>query len=109
MFFVSSGETATFIIKSTRDRPKLLTFILKSNMCLLERALPGTDGFKDKRQKALNSTIDCGSCFVGQYVLISLIVENVGMPAKFFIIPEEDWFYQDIEVTRLHFLIELYY
>lgn len=68
-------------------------------MCILERPLPGTNGFEEKRQIALNSTIDCGSCFLGQHIIVSLVMKNVGMPGKFFILGEEDWVFQDIEVN----------
>lgn len=95
----NQGQTARILMKCSRDSPKLLACLLKPNMHLLERSWPGTERFEEKRQKALNSTIDCGSCYVGQHVLMSLIIENVGMPAKFFIIQEEDWFFQDIETV----------
>lgn len=91
---------ADLVLKATRDRPQLMSCVIKTNISLVKRSTPGTKDFKEERQEALNSTVDCGSCYVGQHVVLSLITENVGMPAKFFIIAENDWFFQDIEVSN---------
>lgn len=87
------------ILSCTRDLPKLITCIFKSNSNLLDRCDPDSNHFVEKRREALNSTIDCGSCLVSQYVLISIVLENKGNDGKFFIITEDDWFFQNVEVS----------
>ncbi|CAH1115080.1 unnamed protein product [Psylliodes chrysocephalus] len=93
------GEMFELILSCTRDLPKLITCIFKSNSNLLDRCDPDSNHFVEKRREALNSTIDCGSCLVSQYVLISIVLENKGNDGKFFIITEDDWFFQNVETV----------
>ncbi|XP_074041230.1 deleted in lung and esophageal cancer protein 1 isoform X2 [Leptinotarsa decemlineata] len=91
------GDTFSLPINCSRDLPRLITCVLKSNANLLEPKKPDNPNFSKERQRALNSSLDCGSCLVSQYNLVSVIVENKGMSGKFFIITEEEWFLQDIQ------------
>ncbi|KAG5900480.1 hypothetical protein JTB14_010892 [Gonioctena quinquepunctata] len=93
------GDSIVVPIKCSRDPPKLITCVFKSNFGLMERCLPGNEDFLEKRRQALNSTIDCGCCLVSQYVVLSIVIENKGMPGTFFIISEEEWFSQDIKAV----------
>ncbi|CAH1156241.1 unnamed protein product [Phaedon cochleariae] len=97
IFKNNNGYTVDIPLKASRDLPELISCLFKSTCNLLNISDPGTKTFSDARREALNSSIDCGSCLVGQYVLMSVLLENRGMPSKFFIITEEDWFSQDVE------------
>ncbi|CAG9862498.1 unnamed protein product [Phyllotreta striolata] len=91
------GETVEVLLKCTRDVPKLVSCIFKSTSNLLESCAPEKVDFVQKRREALNYTIDCGSCLVSQYILISMVFENRGNDGAFFIITEEDWYFQNVE------------
>ncbi|CAG9829991.1 unnamed protein product [Diabrotica balteata] len=92
----NTGEIVEVQIIASRDVPKLITCIFKSSNTNLLASNNLKPGFKEKRREALNSTIDCGSCLVSQYVLVSMILENRGITGKFFFITEDDWFFQNI-------------
>ncbi|KAJ8984912.1 hypothetical protein NQ317_012158 [Molorchus minor] len=91
------GDTVKLSLSVTRDIPKLIVCIFKSNSCLFERVKPGTKKFKEARRKALNYTIDCGSCLVGEYINLTVFVQNKGADGRFFIITEDEWIFQDIK------------
>ncbi|XP_057667752.1 uncharacterized protein LOC130900858 isoform X2 [Diorhabda carinulata] len=90
------GEFVDIEICATRDVPKLISCVFKSKTHLGQQSETYLR-FEERRREALNSTIDCGSCLVSQYVLVSVILENKGMPGKFFFITEDGWFFKDID------------
>lgn len=54
--------------------------------------------FEMTRAEALNNTIECGACFVGERLNCNLIFKNIGGPGKFFMMTEMQWSTQDINV-----------
>lgn len=94
------GEVITIPIKCSRESPRLVCYVYKSNgMSFTEpERIPGFNGFSFKRQRAVNNTVDCGSCFATEHVLVSLIVTNVGNRGKFFWLTEDDFLNRDVNV-----------
>ncbi|KAJ8940552.1 hypothetical protein NQ318_003395 [Aromia moschata] len=100
------GDTASLFLAITRDSPRLIVCILKGdNKCLLETVRPGTERFAENRREALNYTIDCGSCLIGEYLTLFVFVQNKGIVGRFFIITEDEWLYKD--VRNVSALLEL--
>lgn len=93
------GIIKYLLINIIRDPPKLVTCIFKTNSCHMDRPKPGSARFLETRREALNSSIDCGSCLVGEFVHLSIFVQNNGTKGKFFIITEDEWYFENIEVT----------
>ncbi|XP_030754021.1 uncharacterized protein LOC115880850 isoform X2 [Sitophilus oryzae] len=82
------------------DPPKLYCVINRStdySIGLLEKNALQNKSFSVKRKNALNETIDCGPCFVTDYVLVNIFLYNGGYKAKFFLITEENWFSRKID------------
>lgn len=50
------------------------------------------------RAIALNNTIDCGFCFLGSSINISLFMYNEGGVGDFFIMTEDEWYDKNIQV-----------
>ncbi|CAH1969264.1 unnamed protein product [Acanthoscelides obtectus] len=94
IFRNSKGEEVALPITTFREDPQLRIFVLKNDQFV---DFPSSLVFSEKRRAALNYTIDCGSCLISEFVLVSLIVQNNGSDAKFFILTEDEWLFQDVE------------
>ncbi|KAL1490685.1 hypothetical protein ABEB36_013340 [Hypothenemus hampei] len=96
-FLTRKGAVIKILIKCYRDPPILSVVILKSTDALEGiQCYPGTERFSVKRQCAVNDSIDFGSCFTAEHVLISLILYNHGNKANFFWLTEENFKYQKV-------------
>lgn len=87
---------------STRRSPKLTAFVFKSFKHFTQKCNPleELDDHDQGRALALNSTIDCGSCLLGNKLNLNLILKNEGNNGRFFIINEDDWYLADITVKN---------
>ncbi|VEN53979.1 unnamed protein product [Callosobruchus maculatus] len=94
VFKNSNGEEEAVTITTFRESAQLTMFVFKNDQYV---DFPSSFSFCEKRRAALNYTIDCGSCLVSQFVLASLLIQNNCSDAKFFIITEDEWLFQDIE------------
>nr|CAI5824907.1 unnamed protein product [Callosobruchus analis] len=94
VFKNSDGEEEPVTIATFREGTQLTMFVFKNDQFV---DFPSSFSFCEQRRAALNYTIDCGSCLVSQFVLVSLLIQNDHSDAKFFIITEDDWHFQDIE------------
>lgn len=85
-----------------RNAPSLRAFVLKSvGQCY---NMPDPANFDNEfdihRSHALNSVIDCGSCFLGNNIEVSLVMRNEGSMGKFFIMTEDEWFKSEISLVN---------
>lgn len=100
----NNGQLITINLKSRRDVPVLRVYTLKNIRTLTETAIPSesTELFDNTRASALNFTIDCGSCLLGNQINLNLILKNEGARARFFFITEEEWYFGDVNVQECH-------
>ncbi|XP_050304849.1 uncharacterized protein LOC126742262 [Anthonomus grandis grandis] len=100
-FVNRQGEILLISIKCFRDPPRLTAYVQKSieYPLVVRRRVPGSREFNMRRQHAVNNTIDCGTCFTTEYVLISLILVNRGHYARFFWLTEDDFYNQTLNNT----------
>ncbi|XP_045475652.1 uncharacterized protein LOC123681343 isoform X2 [Harmonia axyridis] len=90
-FSTSGGFRTVLKITSFRKPPHLRVYLFWSMKHIMNDKCPGTKEFWDKRCTALNDTIDCGHCFIGNYIYLSLLIGNVGNRGQFFLLTEDEW------------------
>ncbi|XP_044754078.1 uncharacterized protein LOC123313311 isoform X2 [Coccinella septempunctata] len=90
-FSTSGGYRTVLKVTSFRRPPHLRVYIFRPMKHILHDNCPGTSEFWDRRCTALNDTIDCGHCFIGNYNYLSLLVGNVGNRGQFFLLTEDEW------------------
>ncbi|KAK4875446.1 hypothetical protein RN001_011868 [Aquatica leii] len=76
-----TGEDVVVTFKSYRTPPRLVAYIYKNLEHLREKCPTIYDSdyeFSEERQLALNSSIDCGGCFVGTELEATIIFRNPG-------------------------------
>ncbi|KAK9877064.1 hypothetical protein WA026_016090 [Henosepilachna vigintioctopunctata] len=95
-FSTSGGFKTTLNIKSFRKPPHLRVYIFRSMEHVIQTKCPGTPEFWERRCTALNDTIDCGHCFIGNYNYLSLIIGNIGSVGHFFCLSEDEWISGDV-------------
>ncbi|XP_031352109.1 uncharacterized protein LOC116177310 isoform X2 [Photinus pyralis] len=97
-----SGEELTVKLESFRTPPCLMVFVFRNfesvqQMRLVQLGL--SLSFSETRRLALNSSIDCGDSLVGYEANIDLLVKNEGKYGRFFILDEDDWYFNAIPET----------
>lgn len=99
-FKCCGGQTIAVDLTSWREPPHLQVFVYEDASYLLDRLERDSfeKSFDDTRASALNYTFDCGSCLLGDRKSISLIVWNEGGKASFFLVTENDWYLQNVQV-----------
>lgn len=88
----SNNEIFIVPIEVYRSPPVLNTYIFRSITDIFITPTSSQENdFSFKRCIALNASIDCGSCLLGTFNVLSIIVENKGNDGTFFIITEDEW------------------
>lgn len=102
-FSTFSGLDVTVLLKSKRSPPELTIFIFKGIDHFLTK-----QGYQkllynccESKRLALNSTIDCGSCLIGDELILNLIIRNQGSDGIFFILSEAEWYSSKISVRMV--------
>lgn len=92
-----------------RQPPALQAFVCRDVDYFLGKVEEGNSCqrfFDDSRASALNYTFDCGLCLLGQRNRMSLVVRNEGGWGAFFLMMEDEWYFGDVQVIGLNYLIQ---
>lgn len=93
-FKARKGPVCILPISTFRDSPKLSCYVYHT--LSVEMTRPNTC-FSNRRCTALNFTIDCGTCLLGNNNFVTLVLKNEGQRGKFFITTEEEWIFEQFE------------
>lgn len=97
----SASETTVNLICFCNP-PNLKIYVYKDLCRFVEKMdAMSISSFKMDRNFALNSTIDCGSCFIGNIQTTTLVLRNEGSAGKFFLVTEEDWYSSTVQVNYI--------
>lgn len=102
-FKTYGGQTIEVKIISSRELPALQAFVCNNIDGFLEKADTGSSHtrlFDDSRASALNYTIDCGPCLLGNRNRKNLLIRNEGGKGEFFLMTEYDWYFGDVKVRQ---------
>ncbi|XP_044271975.1 uncharacterized protein LOC123015940 isoform X2 [Tribolium madens] len=97
-FRTIKGADLNVVVSSARDSPKLICYIYNPFLpwYAVRKPGPGSKYFSERRRTALNFTIDCGTCLLGNYSLITLIMKNQGNRGRFLITTENEWVFSEL-------------
>lgn len=86
-------------IYSYRNAPNLRIFIHNHSKDILCQKINLETDYDMQRAIALNNTIDCGFCFIGNSIKLQLNLINEGGKGEFFIMTEEEWYRKNVTVS----------
>lgn len=101
IFKTFGGQIIEIKLMSVRQPPALQTFLCKdvdNLLCNIKENSSRVKVFDDARASALNFTLDCGQCLLGERKIILLLVRNEGGAGTFFLMNEDDWYYGNVNV-----------
>lgn len=102
-FKTYGGQYVNVRLVSSREPPALQVFVCKDPDSFLNKLDIDSSCaklFDDTRASALNYTIDCGQCFLGQRSRTTWIIRNDGGKGTFFLMTEDDWYFGDVKVAK---------
>ncbi|RZC37459.1 uncharacterized protein BDFB_003375 [Asbolus verrucosus] len=90
------------LVSCSRDPPRLLCYIFNPLLPseAVEKPGPGNKYFSERRCNALNYTIDCGTCLLGSYSIVTLIMQNVGQKGCFLVTTENEWVFNELNNSK---------
>ncbi|EFA10407.2 hypothetical protein TcasGA2_TC012646 [Tribolium castaneum] len=99
-FRTIKGADLSVLVSSARDSPKLACYIFNPFLpwYAVRKPGPGSKYFSERRRTALNFTIDCGTCLLGNHSLVTLIMKNDGVRGRFLVTTENEWVFSELNV-----------
>lgn len=99
-FRTVEGVDLRVLLSCSRDPPKLVCYVFNPYLPFnaIRKPRPGSKYFSNQRQNALNFTIDCGTCLLGNHSLSTVVMKNTGNRGSFFITTENEWVFNELNV-----------